>query len=251
MLALVVLVIALFSLFSALGSSLGDGADGGDDTPTVVADDPPCAGCLTLSDSFELRMPDGAPALGLEFDEQLGYAKPSTAGSYADGSTEAYEGGGGTPVGCSFAIDYSPVSPTNPGDENRADRVGDLGSYFNDTDSLSLVARVFASEQDAAAYPTSVRDGIAACPHYEFSFSEGAEYWSTDVEPLDFATSSPEVTAVGWHERSGETDLIVVDLQYANLAVRTVYTRAGDAATDDAFRAFVVELSGALEALGQ
>ena len=250
MVALVVLAGALFALFSALGGSLGNGADGGDETPTVV-DEPACAGCLTLDDAFELRMPDGAPTLGLEFDEQLGFAKPSTAGSYADGSTEAYEGGGGTPLGCSFAIDYSPVSPTSPGDDNRADRVGDLGSYYNDTDSLSLVARVFESEQDAAAYPNSVRDGIAACPHYEFSFSEGADYWSTDMESLDFATSSPAVTSVGWHERSGESDLIVVDLQYANLAVRTVYTRTGEAATDDAFRAFVVELSGALEGLGQ
>jgi hypothetical protein len=249
--ALVVLAGALFALFSTLSNSLGDSAaDDGDEPPIAVEDPAPCAGCLTLDDALELRMPDGIPTLDLALDEEAGYAKPSIVGTYADSSTASYEDGGGSPIGCSFAIDYSPVSPTSPDELNRTDRVGDLGSYYNDSDYLSLVTRVFGSEEDAAAYPATLRDGLAACPNYSFSFSEGEDFWSTDVEPLDFETSSPAVTAVGWHEHYGDSDLVIVDVQYANLAVRTVYSRTGDPASDDGLRAFVLELSAALEGLG-
>ena len=251
-LTLVVLAGALFALFSTLSNSMDQaGTDNGDgdEPPTVVEDDAPCAGCLSLEDVLTLRMPDGVPTLGLTFDEEAGYAKPSIVGAYADSSIETYEAGGGDPVGCSFAIDYAPVSPTSPSEANRTDRIGDLGSYYNDTDYLSLVTRVFETEADAAAYPDTLRDGIAACPHYSFTFSEGEDFWSTDVQPMDFATSSPAVTAVGWHEHYGDSDLMIVDLQYANLAVRAIFNRGGAAVTEDQFRAFVLEMSAALEGL--
>ena len=254
-LALVVLVGALFALFSALGSTLDSTATNesdGDEPPAVVDDTPPCDGCLAFDDTLELRMPGGVPALGLALDEDAGYTKPSIVGAYADSSAETYESGGGAPVGCSFAIDYSPVSPTSPGESNRTDRVADLGSFYGDEDYLSLVARVFATESDAAAYPDSLRAGLAACAHYSFSFSDGADFWSTDVQPLDFATSSSAVTAVGWHESYNGSELLIVDLQYANVAVRAIYNRTGDSAgSEEAFRTVVLELSAALEALGQ
>ena len=249
-LALVVLAGALFALFSTLSNSMNQaGTDDGDEPTTVVEDDAPCAGCLSLDDVLTLRMPDGVPTLGLTFDEEVGYAKPSIVGTYAESSVETYEAGGGDPLGCSFAIDYAPVSPTSPNEANRTDRIGDLGSYYNDTDYLSLVTRVFETEEDAAAYPDTLRDGIAACPHYSFTFSEGEDFWSTDVLPMDFVTSSPAVTAVGWHEQYGESDLMIVDLQYSNLAVRAIFNRSGTTVTEDQFRAFVVELSAALEGL--
>lgn len=249
-LALVVLAGALFALFSTLSNSINQaGTDGGDEPTTVVEDDAPCAGCLSLDEVLALRMPEGVPTLGLTFDEEAGYAKPSIVGTYADSSLETYENGGGDPIGCSFAIDYAPVSPTSPSEANRTDRIGDLGSFYNDTDYLSLVTRVFETEADAAAYPDTLRDGIAACPHYSFTFSEGADFWSTDVQPMDFATSSPAVTAVGWHEQYGDSDLMIVDLQYSNLAVRAIFNRGGDTVTEDQFRAFVLELSAALEGL--
>jgi hypothetical protein len=247
---LVVLAGALVALFSTLNTSFNQpGSDGGD-TPPVVENAPPCDGCLTLDDAFQLRT-DGIPTLALEPDADAGYAKPSVVGSYADSSSENFLDGGGTPLFCSFAIDYSPVSPSSPDDTNRADRIGDLGSYFNDTDYVSMVVRVFESESDAAAYPDTLRSGIADCPHYSFSFSEGEEFWETDVDALEFETSSPAVTAVGWHENSGGSDLIIVDVQYSNLAVRTVYSRTADSSgTEEQFRAFVLELSAALEELG-
>lgn len=247
--ALVVLVGALIALFSALGNSLNSIAPDDDKPITVAEDDAPCDGCLTLDDALTLRMPDGVPSLGLTFDDEAGYAKPSIVGAYADSSTESYEDGGGDPLGCSFAIDYAPVSPTSPGADNRTDRVGDLGNYLNDTDYLSLTTRVFESETDAAAYPDTLRAGIAACPHYSFSFSDGADFWSTDMQPLEFTTSSPAVTAVGWHEHYGDSDLMIVDLQYSNLAVRAIFNRTGAPATEDQFRAWVLELSTALEGL--
>ncbi len=253
-LALVVLAGALFALFSALSSTLGDTAatnnNNGEEPPTVVEEAPPCDGCLTFDDARELRMPDGVPTLDLTFDEEVGYAKPSIVGAYADGSVETYESGGGAPAGCSFAIDYSPVSPTSPDESNRTDRVADLGSYYSEADYLSLVARVFATESDAASYPDSLRAGLASCPHYSFSFSDGSNFWSTDVQPLEFETSSGAVTAVGWHESYNGSELLIVDLQYTNVAVRAIYNRSGSTAEiEDEFRAFVLELSGALEAL--
>jgi hypothetical protein len=248
-LTLVVLAGALFALFSTLSNSFNQPA--ADDKPPVVAEDEaPCAGCLTLDDALGLRLPDGIPTLGLTLDEDAGFAKPSIIGSYADSSLQTYEDGDGDPLGCSFAIDYAPESPSNPDEVNRTDRVGDLGSYYNDTDYLTLVTRVFETESDAAAYPATLRDGIAACPHYSFSYSEGEDFWSTDMQPLELATSSPAVTAVGWREHYGDADLMIVDLQYANLAIRAIFNRTGAPATDEQFRAFVVELSTALEGLG-
>jgi hypothetical protein len=250
-LTLIVLAGALFALFSTLSNSFNDPAADDDEPATVAEDDAPCAGCLALDDVLSLRMPDGIPTLGLSLDEDAGYAKPSIIGAYADSSVQTYEDGGGDPLGCSFAIDYAPVSPSNPGEDNRTDRVGDLGSYYNDTDYLSLVTRVFETEADAAAYPAALRDGIAACPHYSFSYSEGEDFWSTDVQPLEFATSSPAVTAVGWHEHYGDADLMIVDLQYANLAIRAIFNRTGAAATEEQFGAFVLELSTSVETLAR
>jgi hypothetical protein len=247
---LVVLAGALFALFSTLSNSVSDGGSDGGDSPTLVADGPPCDGCLTLDAALQLRPDGGIPTLGLEFDSDTGYTKPSVVGSFADSSTQAFQEGGGFPLTCSFAIDYAPVSPSSPGDTNRSDRIGDLGGFFNDTDYLTMFTRVFENEEDAAAYPDTLRSGIADCPHYSFSYSDGAEYWETDVEPLEFATSSPAVTAVGWHENSDGSDLIIVDLQHSNVAVRTVYSRTEDsAASEDQIRAFVLELSASLEAL--
>ena len=253
-LALVVLAGALFALFSALSNTLDATAtDDGDDEPTTIVDEtPPCDGCLTFDDALELRMPEGVPALDLTFDEETGYTKPSIVGAYADSSVDTYESGGGAPDGCSFAIDYSPVSPTSPNESNRTDRVADLGSFYGDADYLSLVARVFATDTDAAAYPESLRAGLAACPHYSFSFSDGADFWSTDTQPLDFATSSSAVTAVGWHESYNGSELFIVDLQHSNLAVRAIYNLTGDSAgAEEEFRTFVLEMSSALEALSQ
>jgi hypothetical protein len=245
---LIVLAGALIALFSTL-SNLGQAAD--DDTPTVVASSPPCDGCLSFEDALSLRLSGGVPTLGLSFDEELGYAKPSTAGVYADSSAQNYEDGGGSPAGCAFTIDYSPVAPENPDATNRADRVADLGTFSNDTDSMSQVVRVFATPQDAAAYPDALRAGIAACPQYSVSFSEGGGFWSTDVVPTEFATSSPGVTAVGWTEEYDGYAVTVVDLQYENLVVRTIYNRAIDSAyTNAEVAAFVTEYSGLLAGLG-
>ena len=249
-LTLVVLAGALFALFSTLSKIPAASDDDGDEPSIAVEESPPCDGCLTFDDALELRMPDGVPSLGLTFDDEVGYTKPSIVGAYADSSTATYEDGGGTPVGCSFAIDYAPVSPTSPDEGNRTDRVADLGSFYGDDDYLSLVARVFTSEADAAAYPESLRAGLAACPHYSFSFTDGSDFWSTDVQQLDFATSSPAVTAVGWHESYNGSELLVVDVQYANLAVRAMYNRTGTTAgTEEEFRTFVLGLSAALEGL--
>jgi hypothetical protein len=191
------------------------------------------------------------PLLDLAFDEEAGYAKPSTVGIYADSSAENFADGGGSPAECSFAIDYSPVAPGNPDEANRSDRVADLGSYFNDTDYLSQVVRVFATPEDAAAYPDALRSGLAACPAYSVSFSEGEDFWSTDVVPTEFATSSPAVTAVGWTEEYEGYAVTVVDLQYANLVVRTIHNRdSSSAIADSEIAAFVLEFSGSLERLG-
>ena len=151
----------------------------------------------------------------------------------------------------SDAIDYSPVAPGNPDEANRSDRVADLGSYFNDTDYLSQVVRVFASPEEAAAYPDALRSGIAACPEYSVSFSDGDDFWSTDVVPTEFPTSSPAVTAVGWTEEYAGYAVTVVDLQYANLVVRTIHNRdSSSAIAGSEIAAFVLEFSGSLERLG-
>ncbi len=252
--ALVVLAGALFALFSTLGNSLTgsepDAGEGGSSPVATAAAS--CDDCLTFDQALELRRPDGIPALALVFDEESGYAKPSIAGAYADSSADLYVEGSGTPAGCSFALDYSPVAPENPDESNRSDRVADLGSYVNDTDYLSMVARVFERPEDAANYPDALRAGIAGCPHYFFVFPDGSGSWSSDVEPLEIATSSPEVTAVGWHEAANGVDLTIVDLQYANLAVRVILNRSeGSSSTDEQFREFLVEYSGALAGLAE
>ena len=71
------------------------------------------------------------------------------------------------------------MSTTNPGSGDRTDRVLDLGSFGDDTGSVSQVVRVFGSESDAEGYPATLEATIGDCPRYAVSFDENR--WDADV----------------------------------------------------------------------
>lgn len=251
---IVVLVIAIGSLLN--GAQPGTGGDpvGGS---TSGPDAGGCDGCVTDADAATLV--PGAAALqqlGLQPAADYQPAKPSIAGLYAEDTKRVFQDGLGTPEQCWALIDYSPVSATNPvltdTGTGWSDRVFDLGSYGDDLVSVSQVVRVFKDRADAAGYPASLQDTIAACPRYAVSFDESR--WDTEVTPtaLDLSgINAGDVTAVGWDELDGAWAITVIDLQVNNLALRTVYSReAGTGPSDEQLVAFLADRAAEMRALG-
>lgn len=245
----VVLVAIVAVLIITLSSVLGTLSQGSDaPTPTPAAE---CELCISEVQARELRPSDAALGeLGLSLYPDYTFAKPSNAGTYADSSQRLYSDGLGAPEGCWALLDYSPVSATHPGTEHRTDRVMDLGSYGDDENTVSQVVRVFSSVTAADDYPQSIRDTITDCPRYAVSFEDGGR-WDADVVPttLDLAAveGATGVTAVGWDERDGDWIVTAVDLQYRNIAIRTVFSHpAGGGPGAEQFTAFLAATARAM-----
>ncbi len=115
------------------------------------------------------------------------------------------------------------------------------------------MVRVFASEEAGLAYPSTLESTIAGCPSYSVNFDDS--FWETDVTAttLDSATivADSGATLVGWSELNDDWAVEVVDLQYGNIAIRTVFNhQVGQGPTPEQFAAFLTSTAAAMKAAG-
>lgn len=213
----------------------------------------PCSGaCLTVADALTLT-PASKDLSALGATGAVGdstSSEPKPLGEYADDAHGDYYLGDGDPLGCEFVLSSAPLTTTNPGIYTRNDLVVDLGAYGTDA-SLTQSVQVFESIVWTDRYLASVESGVERCEHVDVNLVDLGHYVA-DLDPQNYPTSSPNVTTAGWVETSDQLRQTVVDLRYANLVLRTVFTDPDGGAefTEEQIAAFVLATSERLEALG-
>lgn len=208
-----------------------------------------CSDCFDNDDALSLAPGEEALAALGGAKVMSGYEPGfvDTVRAIYSTATDEYARGEGTPYGCSFALAGGPITSSNAattseGDEN----VIALGSYGDDFSSVTQSVRVFDDDWRADDYPAELREALAHCTHYEVDLGDDGP-WATDVEQVKFEVADQAVDAVAWREESDGYEYTVVDLQYRNLAIRSIFsTVSGGHIDDEEFAAFIVETSRAL-----
>ncbi|MEP6478266.1 MAG: hypothetical protein ABJB03_02650 [Rhodoglobus sp.] len=204
-------------------------------------------GCFYQEDAARLAPSSGAlHILGLTEDSNHPTFEPITIGTFADDAHGQFFLGDGDPMACSFLLSAAPISPTSPADFTRDDLTLDLGGYSGPGGDLTQTVRVFWSDMYADRFTASLASPIKQCAHVKYS-NDDAQV-EADVVPLTY--EAPDgVSVAAWRETGAGFERTVVDLQYVNLAVRTVYVTVVGGTNDAELTAFVSEIAKSLAAL--
>lgn len=245
----VVLIGGLVAIAVGLGTAITSAFD----PTTLPAGNPASApeGCHTecLSQESALSLSPTAESLaliGLGPEPVAAPAEPTTIGTFADDAHGQYFLQDGTPLSCEFLLSPAPISPRNPADYTRDDGAFDLGTYAGQDATMTQVAEVYWSSVYSERFTSSLVAPLTQCSHTERTV-DGALV-SSDVVPATFDVPAG-VSVSGWTETLAGSIRTVVDLQYINLVVRTVYTTQGSVPLSPAFGEFVTGTATAMAAL--
>ncbi|MDO7881684.1 hypothetical protein [Antiquaquibacter soli] len=149
----------------------------------------------------------------------------SSVSSVEDWEAEATEDfylAGGSPQACVFAISRAPIAPQSQStgyyDESVLDVLSATGAV-----TVTQVARLSDRGLDSGRYPGMIRGALNRCPSYTVEKDDGTVE-EVDVTPLPIDLDIPGVETVAWTENRPSDVSVVIDLHYANVAVRTEAT---------------------------
>jgi hypothetical protein len=182
-------------------------------------------------------------SVGLDLEPDASLAAPDTT-AVAEHATNAstWRGAGKQPDDCFVTWAASPIVEPPDAATVAPDVVVPLPGGDGYAARLNRTARLFSDTASAVAYMTTLDAALAGCSEYT-----DADGLRTDVisrEPKIFVPDS--VGAAGWvRQMDGGDRIYVMDLQRANLVIRTVAYNQGTF-TDQQFREFMEASADAL-----
>lgn len=106
--------------------------------------------------------------------------------------------------------------------------------------------RIFPTSAEAVEHMSALNDLIADCTYY--TFDPAVEDWKATISPAPALAVPDTVAAVGWREANALGRYYAVDLQFANVVVRTIVSTV-DVISERQYRAVVEELAVRLSQL--
>ena len=111
---------------------------------------------------------------------------------------------------------------------------------------FSQSVRIFPTSTEAVEHMSSLDGLISGCEYYEYD--PDVEDWRATVSAAPALTLPSSVSGIGWREANALGRYYVVDLQYANLVVRTAISTY-DVISETQYRQLVEELATQLAQL--
>ncbi|MGX5681169.1 hypothetical protein [Schumannella luteola] len=179
--------------------------------------------CLTIDNART------SAATGFEL-EALGAAlepvasDPAPVLEWEGNATGDFYLAGGDPQACIFAVSTAPIAPQSQStgyyDESIVEILASSGDVV-----VTQVARVSDRGLDSSRYPTMIRAVLNRCQAYTVEADDGSVK-EVSIYPFPVDLGVPGVDAVGWAEHGPDSVSTVIDIQYANVAIRTEATGA-------------------------